>query len=162
DFGIAEMVGRTSSAPGAKQMVTGTPDYMSPEQIRGREIDARADVYACGVILFEMATGKVPFFSATTPDEIAWLQVSQEPPRPSSPRPDVDGRREAIILGAMAKDRGRRYQSARELRADLRTLADAPRPGQVGGYPQAPAPTPPPAQPPRVKTPSAIRPPDAS
>jgi serine/threonine-protein kinase len=127
DFGIAEILGRQGADGLPRSTVTGTPDYMSPEQIRDLEIEARADVYACGVILYEMATGRVPFFTATTPDQIAWLQVSQDPPRPASLVPDVDPRLEAIIQKALSKEVSRRHQSARELRAELRAIVEVPR-----------------------------------
>jgi serine/threonine protein kinase/HEAT repeat protein len=124
DFGIAEILGKRDQAGAAKSIVSGTPDYMAPEQVRGGAIDARTDVYACGVILYEMATGKVPFHAAETPEEIAWMHLEREPLPPSSLAPGVDRHLEAVILKAMKKDPAARHQSARELRVELRSLAD--------------------------------------
>jgi serine/threonine-protein kinase len=129
DFGIAEIVERGAHLPGEGKTaeVAGTPDYMSPEQVRGGDIDARADLYGCGVILYEMATGKVPFHAEETAEQIAWAHVQKEPPPPSALNPGVDRRLEALILKAMAKDPDRRHQDARELRADLRAVLEASR-----------------------------------
>jgi serine/threonine-protein kinase len=144
DFGIAEIAGRTgapnasltmgpqaapnpASAGPTRAQVTGTPDYMSPEQVRGLEADARADIYACGVILYEMATGKVPFHAAKTAAEIGRAHLSQEPTRPSAYKPDLDRRLEAIILKALAKDPAHRFANARDLRAELRATLEPPR-----------------------------------
>jgi serine/threonine-protein kinase len=124
DFGIAEVLGRRVWQGGGKSNVAGTPDYMAPEQVRGGSVDARADVYACGVILYEMATGKVPFHMAETPEEIAWMHLEREPLPPSSIVPGLDRRFEAVVLKALRKDPAARQQSARELRADLRALSE--------------------------------------
>ena len=131
DFGIAEILGTQSADKGdagaRSADVAGTPDYMSPEQVRAGEVDARADIYACGVVLYELATGKVPFHAAATPHEIAWAHVEKEPPVPSSLHPGVDRHLEAVILKAMAKDPAARHQTARELRAELRALLESAR-----------------------------------
>jgi eukaryotic-like serine/threonine-protein kinase len=124
DFGIAEILGKRERAGSKKSIVSGTPDYMAPEQVRGGAIDARTDVYACGVILYEMATGKVPFHAAETPEEIAWMHLEREPLPPSSLAPGIDRRLEAVIQKAMKKDPAARHPSARELRVELRGLAD--------------------------------------
>jgi serine/threonine-protein kinase len=127
DFGIAEIVERRATVRGKSVQgeVAGTPDYMSPEQVRGGTADARADIYACGVIAFEMATGKVPFYAEQTPEEIAWAHVQKDPPAPSALNPAIPKRLEALIQKAMSKDPARRHQNARELRADLRALLQA-------------------------------------
>ena len=134
DFGIAEILGKQSdNAPNApnggaqRGEVAGTPDYMSPEQVRAGDIDARADIYACGVILYELATGKVPFHAVETPQEIAWAHVEKDPPAPSSLQPGIDRHLEAVITKAMSKDPAHRHQSARELRAELRALIGSAR-----------------------------------
>jgi serine/threonine-protein kinase len=124
DFGIAEIVERHPGDAAQKTDVAGTPDYMAPEQVRGGVIDARTDIYACGVILYEMATGKVPFHAEESPVHIAWAHVQKEPPPPSSLAPSIDKRLEAVITKAMSKDPARRHQSARELRAELRSVAE--------------------------------------
>jgi serine/threonine-protein kinase len=128
DFGIAEILGKQSADAGAKRAeVAGTPDYMSPEQVRATDIDARADIYACGVILFEMATGKVPFHDMETPENIAWAHLEKEPPAPSSINPAIDRHLEAVILKAIRKDPAQRHQTARDLRAELRGLLESAR-----------------------------------
>ncbi len=86
DFGIAEVLGKQGADEGPRTMVSGTPDYMSPEQIRGREMDARADIYACGVILFELSTGKVP---STPPPPPSRSPGSRSPRSRRSPPPST-------------------------------------------------------------------------
>jgi serine/threonine-protein kinase len=131
DFGIAEILG---SDRAATSVSSGTPDYMSPEQARGEPFDARSDIYACGVLLYELATGVVPFVEGETPLAILKLQIEQEPRPPSTLVPDLDRRLEAVILKAMAKDPAQRHQSARELRVALRAIAETvptPRPARA-------------------------------
>lgn len=112
DFGIAAQAG-------ARDLV-GTPQYMSPEQCEGVEVDARSDVYSLGVILFELATGRLPF-SHDNPLKLIDMQLNDPPPAPSS-FVQIDRRLEALILKALAKDPAKRPQSMRELRSDLREL----------------------------------------
>jgi serine/threonine-protein kinase len=94
---------------------------MSPEQCRGDELDARSDVYACGVVLYELATGQVPF-TAERPQSILNKHQFTEPVAPSALRPGIDPLLERIILKALAKEPEDRPQSMRELRAELREL----------------------------------------
>lgn len=101
--------------------VQGTPEYMSPEQSRGDQIDARTDIYACGVILYELVTGDVPF-SGEDANRILIRHMLEEPAPPSSRKPGIDPRLDAIILKALAKERENRHQTARELRDELRAL----------------------------------------
>jgi serine/threonine-protein kinase len=96
----------------------GTPAYMAPEQVRGARVDGRADVYACGVLLFEMATGRLPF-ERSSAEALAEAHLACEPPRPSSLRPDLDPELEEIILWCLRKDPAERPQSARDLRDAL-------------------------------------------
>jgi serine/threonine-protein kinase len=117
DFGIAQ---HRALNPAAGQ-IAGTPEYMSPEQCRGDELDARSDVYACGIILYELATGQVPFLSER-PQSILNKQQFTDPLAPSKINPDVDPLLEKIILKALAKDPVDRQQGMRELRAELREL----------------------------------------
>ncbi|HEY8072743.1 MAG TPA: serine/threonine-protein kinase [Labilithrix sp.] len=117
DFGIA--LARTAHVEGGR--VAGTPEYMSPEQARGLELDARSDVYACGVLMFELATGKLPFNNPNG-SEVARMQVFNEPPKPSAINPDIDPLLEATIMKALSKDPAKRQPSMRHLRAELREL----------------------------------------
>jgi serine/threonine protein kinase len=100
--------------------VIGTPRYMAPEQIRGGTIDHRVDIYALGVVLFEMITG-LPPFSARTPEETVRLQLESPPPLPSLLRPDlgIPDALERVVLKALAKDRDRRHRLMAELYDDL-------------------------------------------
>jgi serine/threonine-protein kinase len=119
DFGIAvaDADGEQSAA------VVGTPDYMSPEQCRGQVLDGRSDVYACGVMLYELASGHMPF-SAATPGELLNHHMYTPAPRVRLVAPQVDPRLEAIIAKAMSKDPASRHASMRDLRRDLRLLLD--------------------------------------
>ncbi|MEP7123445.1 MAG: protein kinase, partial [Byssovorax sp.] len=122
DFGIAEILGSERAV--SSTMTSGTPDYMSPEQAQGAALDARSDVYSCGIMLYELATGVVPFVDAKTPLAILRMQIGAEPRPPSALVPGLDRRLEAVILKALRKDPAERYQSARELRVSLRAIAD--------------------------------------
>lgn len=102
----------------------GTPEYMSPEQCRGEAVDARADVYACGVVLFELATGRLPF-TADKPIKVVNRHLSSPPPSLFEFVPDVDPRLEAIVQKALRKSRHERQSDMRELRAELKTLLEA-------------------------------------
>jgi hypothetical protein len=124
DFGLARAAQksegeRTSTGPGA-----GTPEYMSPEQIAGREVDLRADVYALGVMLFEMTTLRLPFHGDRR--ELEYAHLSFRPPRPSR-FADVSEALEEVIIRAIAKDPERRFHDAEALRsAFLEAAAVAP------------------------------------
>jgi serine/threonine protein kinase/tetratricopeptide (TPR) repeat protein len=102
-------------------MVMGTARYMSPEQARGFEIDARTDVWSLGVVLYEMLSGRAPFEGPTNSDVMA--SVLQRDPRPLAEHaPGVPAELERIVLKALSKDREERYQTVRELALDLRRL----------------------------------------
>jgi serine/threonine protein kinase len=133
DFGIAKITDsrayrgkdeRESNAPVTTAgFLVGTPEYMSPEQSRGEKLDARSDLYSVGVILYEMLTGRVPFI-AESAIGVVLRHITEEPPRPSQLVAAVDSRLETICLRALRKPRDARYQSAREMRADLRAVAE--------------------------------------
>ncbi len=110
----------TATSPG---ITRGTPLYMSPEQIRGEEIDGRSDLFALGVVLYEMLTGVAPFAGSGAFD-IFGKVLHVDPPRPQSVNARIPTNVEAIILKALEKDRSKRYQSAREMLAELRATQD--------------------------------------
>jgi len=91
----------------------GTPDYMAPEQVIGREIDARADLYSLGVILYQMVTGSVPF-KGDMPMQIAMQHLQMPPPPPRSLRPDLPPAAEQVMLRALAKNPADRYAHAQD------------------------------------------------
>jgi eukaryotic-like serine/threonine-protein kinase len=117
DFGIAMAVG-TEDHLTQTGAVMGTATYFSPEQAQGLPVDQRSDVYALGVVLYELVTGRPPFV-ADGPVAVAYKHVHEAPVPPSELVPDLPGGFEAIVLQAMAKDVRQRYASAEELRADL-------------------------------------------
>jgi serine/threonine-protein kinase len=125
DFGIAQ---HRSVASSEGSQVAGTPEYMSPEQCRGDELDQRSDVYAVGIVLYEMATGQVPF-NAERPQSILNKHQFTPPSPPSVVRPGVDPGLEKIIMKALEKEIGDRYASLRELRGELRGLLSSQSPG---------------------------------
>jgi len=132
DFGLAKFtlnpVDSVSSMPTAhKEGLTtpgttmGTIAYMSPEQARGEILDARTDLFSFGVVLYEIATGAPPFKGKTSP--IVFNQIlTKQPPPPTRLNPDLPEGLGAIIMKALEKDRRVRYQTAREILADLRRL----------------------------------------
>ena len=119
DFGIARSVS-VKGITGAGVMI-GTPEYMSPEQVEGKEIDARSDIYSLGIILYEMLTGQVPF-EGDTPFTIGMKQKSETPKDPKSLNTQIPQDLSRLILKCLEKDRERRYQSAEELKADLEKI----------------------------------------
>ena len=137
DFGLAKLTYQRASDPhsnlsaapatSAPAGITllgramGTPNYMSPEQVRGEELDARADLFSFGVVLYQMVTGFVPF-RGETPEAITNAILHQAPEPPSHLNPNVPPRLEEIILKALEKDRKFRYQFAAEIRTDLDRL----------------------------------------
>lgn len=121
DFGIA----RAASAATITQTgtVLGSVQYLSPEQARGAIVGRAADIYALGVVLYEMVTGRLPF-DGDTPVAIAIKHIHQMPPRPRALVPILPARLEGIILHAIAKSPYERYRSAGELRSDLLGQSD--------------------------------------
>jgi len=119
DFGIA----RTAAGAGitGEGAIIGTPEYMSPEQVEGKEADQRSDIYALGVILFEMVVGSPPF-EGETPFSIANKHKTEPPPIPKKLLPQIPDALSKIILRCLEKDKAKRYQTAEELVADLSAL----------------------------------------
>ena len=115
---LAELDPQHLTSPGA---MLGTVAYMSPEQVRAKDLDARTDLFSFGVVLYEMATGKLPFNGASS-GEICGAILHQEPSPPSQVNPEVSPGLEAIIRKALEKDRSLRYQHASDLRTDLQRL----------------------------------------
>jgi serine/threonine-protein kinase len=119
DFGIARAGASQMTEAGA---IVGTAQYLSPEQARGAAVDQRSDVYAVGVVLYEMLTGHVPF-TGDTPVEIAMKHLSDPPRPPSTIRPDVSPDLDMIVLRALAKNPDDRFQTAEEMDAELARVA---------------------------------------
>ncbi|MEM7345361.1 MAG: protein kinase, partial [Chloroflexota bacterium] len=117
DFGIARLAGATQyTATGA---LSGTPAYMSPEQGQGERGDERSDIYALGVMLYELVTGSVPY-DADTPFAVIMKHINEPLPMPSKVNPELPEAIERIVLKAMSKDPDDRYQTAGEMAAALR------------------------------------------
>ena len=116
DFGIA----RAGTSDGLTQTgsVMGTATYFSPEQAQGLPVDGRSDVYALGVVLYEMVTGVAPF-TAESPVSVAYKHVREDPVPPTERNPEIPPDLEIIIITALAKDPANRYQTADDMRADI-------------------------------------------
>jgi tetratricopeptide (TPR) repeat protein/predicted Ser/Thr protein kinase len=121
DFGIASSIEtKGATLPG---MMIGTPEYMSPEQIDGSEIDARSDIYSLGIIIYELLTGKTPF-SGETPWSVAFKHKNDLPHDPRELNPRIPESMSRVILKCLEKQKERRYQSAEELLADLANIGE--------------------------------------
>lgn len=149
DFGLAHLAMDPRLAP--KGAVFGTPEYMSPEQARGEEAGPPSDLYALGVLLFEMLTGQLPFRSSDR-ETLLEMQRSAQAPRPSSIKPDILPQAETIVLKLLEKERRKRYQDAHHLHEELKALQralpstswDVSSPGSASAEAAAQPPPPPP------------------
>jgi serine/threonine protein kinase len=115
DFGLARVDGQTKLTMG---IVVGTPNYMAPEQCRGDKLDGRCDLYACGVILFELLTGRKPFV-ADDPIAVVRMHLQTPPPRLADVARGEFGDLEAVVARALAKDAAQRYASAQDMTLGL-------------------------------------------
>jgi serine/threonine-protein kinase len=158
DFGIAKSLEGGQNLTGTGGVV-GTPNYMSPEQGLGGEIDARSDIYALGVILFEMLTGQTPFMG-DNPMQVMLKHINDQPPSSRSLNPQISEAVDSVILKALSKDPDKRFKSAKDMAKALdgayekgKTVAVAPfetmpvaavgggadtMPNPVAGMPQSP------------------------
>jgi serine/threonine-protein kinase len=118
DFGIAGQAGarRLTFANFSQNM--GTPDYISPEQVKGKRGDGRSDVYALGVMLYEMLTGRVPF-TGSNPFAVMNDRLLNPPPAPRSINPEISPALQEILYRALEKEPKHRYQSAHDMAQDL-------------------------------------------
>jgi serine/threonine protein kinase len=143
DFGLAHLAMDPRLAP--KGAVFGTPEYMAPEQARGEEATAQSDLYALGVLFFEMLTGQLPFRSDDR-DTLLEMQRTAIAPRPRSIKPDVLPAAESIVMRLLEKDRRKRFQDAHHLHEELKSLQRSlpSTPWDVNATGENPAPPPPP------------------
>ncbi len=148
DFGIARIVSETQFT--VTGTLVGTPAYMSPEQGKGLPIDTTSDIYSLGIILYEMVTGKVPF-DADTPLAVIHKHINEPLPPPRSLREDIPAALEDVILKALAKEPGDRYQTSEQLAeaadqafqdfakiTQSETMVEIPQKTDLGGAPEMP------------------------
>ena len=134
DFGLAKVTSKSDPTSGDAETIEdvsghltspgamlGTVAYMSPEQVKAKELDARTDLFSFGAVLYEMATGKLPFDGSSAGD-ICGLIVHQEPVAPTKLNPNVPAGLDAVIQKALEKNRELRYQDAADMRTDLQRL----------------------------------------
>ncbi|WP_040816996.1 Stk1 family PASTA domain-containing Ser/Thr kinase [Nocardia jiangxiensis] len=118
DFGIARAIADSSNPMTQTAAVIGTAQYLSPEQARGEQVDARSDVYSVGCVLYEILTGEPPF-TGDSPVAVAYQHVREDPQLPSNVHAGVPRELDSVVLKAMSKNPANRYQTAAEMRSDL-------------------------------------------
>ncbi|MFJ9704285.1 Stk1 family PASTA domain-containing Ser/Thr kinase [Streptomyces sp. NPDC101234] len=123
DFGIARAMGDSGMTMTQTAAVIGTAQYLSPEQAKGEQVDARSDLYSTGCLLYELLTVRPPFVG-DSPVAVAYQHVREEPQPPSVFDPEITPEMDAIVLRALVKDPNYRYQSADEMRADIEACLD--------------------------------------
>jgi eukaryotic-like serine/threonine-protein kinase len=123
DFGVASAISQGDTKLTKTGLLIGTPTYMSPEQVLGREVDARTDIYSLGIIMYEMFTGSPPYRGGDSM-AIMYQHVQGQAVPPRELNPKIPQTLNAVILKAMALDPDARYQSMDELRERLETFAD--------------------------------------
>jgi tRNA A-37 threonylcarbamoyl transferase component Bud32 len=140
DFGIAKIVsgdGLKGPQLTAAGQTLGTLEYMSPEQLMGQQLDGRSDLYALGIMAYEMMTGRLPF-DAKTPTEMITGHLKTVPPVPSKHQPAISPELDAVIMKLLEKNRDKRFKDTAELRAALEPLINE-RPGAAAVSPAPPA-----------------------
>jgi serine/threonine-protein kinase len=122
DFGIARPIKRAAAGQTQAGFVVGTPQYLSPEQLEGKEADQRADIYAVGVVLYEVFTGKRPF-EGESPVQVIMKHLNEAPAPPSTHWREIPPALEGMILRCLEKDPAQRFANAADLLRDLETLS---------------------------------------
>ncbi|MFJ1705351.1 protein kinase [Kitasatospora sp. NPDC088346] len=130
DFGIARALQSGVTSMTQTGMVVGTPQYLSPEQALGKSVDARADLYSVGCMLFELLTGQLPF-DGDTAFTIAYKHVQEPPPAPSSVNSSVPPAVDALVARALRKDPAHRFPTAEAMREEVERISA----GDKGGVP---------------------------